>query len=141
MADVSLPGVEIRGAMEAGFEQILTPEAIGFIVDLERRFGAERRRLLARRAEIQARLDAGEKPDFLEETAKVRAADWTVAPLPKDLLDRRVEITGPVDRKMIINALNSGANVYMADFEDASTPSWANMVEGQMNLIAAVRRA
>src|SRR5271170_4367256 len=140
MADVSLAGVEIRGAMEPGFEEILTPEAIGFIVDLERRFGAERRRLLARRTEIQARLDTGEKPDFLKETADIRAADWTVAPLPKDLLDRRVEITGPVDRKMIINALNSGASVFMADFEDASTPSWTNMVEGQFNLRDAVRR-
>src|SRR5271168_2848734 len=109
MADMNLPGVEIRGAMQPGFDEILTPEAVGFIVDLERRFGAERQRLLARRAEVQAKLDAGEKPDFLKETAKIRDANWTVAPLPKDLLDRRVEITGPVDRKMIINALNSGA--------------------------------
>jgi malate synthase len=140
MADMNLPGVEIRGAMEPGFEAILTPEAVGFIVELERRFGAERRRLLARRAEVQARLDAGEKPDFLKDTAKIRDADWTVAPLPKDLLDRRVEITGPVDRKMIINALNSGASVFMADFEDASTPTWSNMVEGQFNLRDAVRR-
>ena len=93
------------------------------------------------RVERQKRLDAGEKPDFLPETAKIRESDWTVAPLPKDILDRRVEITGPVDRKMIINALNCGANVFMADFEDASTPTWANMIEGQYNLADAVRRA
>ncbi|MBV8170228.1 MAG: malate synthase A, partial [Alphaproteobacteria bacterium] len=140
MATLSPSGVEIRGAIKPGFEEILTPEALGFVAELERRFGPERKRLLARRAEIQARLDAGQKPDFLKETAPIRDADWTVAPLPKDLLDRRVEITGPVDRKMIINALNSGANVYMADFEDASTPSWTNMVEGQLNLRDAVRR-
>src|SRR5580658_907898 len=138
MADMNLPGVGIRGAMQPGFETILTPEAVGFIVDLERRFGAERR-LLARRADIQARLDAGEKPDFLKDTAKIRDADWTVAPLPRDLLDRRVEITGPVDRKMIINALNSGASVFMADFEDSNAPTWSNNIEGQDNLRDAVR--
>ena len=135
-----LPGVEIRGAMQPGFADILSPDALAFVADLERRFGPERRRLLTLRAERQARLDRGEKPDFLPETAAIRAANWTVAPLPRDLLDRRVEITGPVDRKMIINALNSGASVYMADFEDASTPTWANMIEGQLNLRDAVRR-
>src|SRR4029077_11291459 len=105
-----------------------------------RRFNPRREELLAARADRQKRLDTGEKPDFLAETARIRESDWTVAPLPTDILDRRVEITGPVDRKMIINALNCGANVFMADFEDASTPTWANMVEGQFNLMDAVRR-
>ncbi len=134
-------GVEIRGPIRPGYEKILTPAALAFIAELERRFGAERRRLLARRAELQARLDQGWKPDFLAETRTVRDSDWTVAPIPRDLLDRRVEITGPVDRKMVINALNSGANVYMADFEDASTPSWDNLIEGHVNLADAVRRS
>ena len=141
-APQALPqGVDIRGPIEPGFEAVLTPQALAFIAGLERRFGAERRRLLARRAELQAKLDQGWKPDFLAETRSVRDSDWTVAPIPKDLLDRRVEITGPVDRKMVINALNCGANVYMADFEDASTPSWENLIEGQLNLIDAVRRS
>ena len=133
-------GIEIRGPLEPRYDAILSPAALAFIATLERKFGAERRRLLGLRAERQARLDQGEKPDFLPETASVRAGDWTVAPLPKDLLDRRVEITGPVDRKMIINALNSGANVFMADFEDATTPTWDNLVEGQLNLRDAVDR-
>src|SRR5690349_3903872 len=133
--------IEIRGAMGPGYEQILSPAALDFVAELQRRFGAERDHLLARRAELQVKLDQGWKPDFLAETKTVRESDWTVAPLPKDLLDRRVEITGPVDRKMVINALNSGASVYMADFEDASTPSWANLIEGQINLRDAVRRA
>ncbi len=137
---IDLPGVAIRGPMLPGFERVLTPEALAFVVDLERRFGGERRRLLAARAARQARLDAGELPDFLPDTAHIRAADWKVWPVPADLQDRRVEITGPVDRKMIINALNSGASCYMADFEDATTPSWANQVSGQLNLMDAVRR-
>src|SRR5262249_53995224 len=99
--------IEIRGAMPPSYGEILTPEAITFLAELQRRFGAERERLLACRAELQAKLDQGWKPDFLAETKNVRESDWTVAPLPKDLLDRRVEITGPVDRKMVINALNS----------------------------------
>ena len=123
-----------------GYERVVTPEAIAFVVELERKFGAERKRLLARRQEVQAKLDAGWKPDFLPETQAIRDADWTVAPLPKDLLDRRVEITGPTDRKMVINALNSGSSVFMADFEDANTPSWANLIEGHINLMDAVRR-
>ncbi len=127
-------GVTVKGAMQPGFETILTAEAVAFIADLERRFGQRRRELLARRVEVQARLDAGWKPDFLPETKSIRDGDWTVAPLPADILDRRVEITGPVDRKMIINALNCGASVFMADFEDASTPTWSNMIEGQLNL-------
>src|SRR5580700_9716556 len=132
--------VEIRGTMRAGYDTVLSNDAVAFIAHLERQFGAERKRLLAARAERQKALDAGEKPDFPAETRAIREADWTVAPLPKDLLDRRVEITGPVDRKMVINALNSGANVFMADFEDANSPTWDNLVDGQVNLGHAVRR-
>ena len=138
MAEVK--GVEITGATAPDQERILTGAAVEFLAHLERTFGPERKRLLAARAERQLRLDAGEKPDFPAETRAVREGDWVVAPLPKDLLDRRIEITGPVDRKMVINALNCGASVYMADFEDASTPTWANLIEGQANLIDAVRR-
>ena len=119
---------------------MLTAEAIAFVAGLERKFGAERLRLLDQRTAIQRRLDAGWKPDLLPATKAVRENDWRVAPILRDLQDRRVEITGPTDRKMVINALNSGANVYMADFEDATTPSWDNLVEGQANLIDAVRR-
>lgn len=133
-------GVSIEGAVLPGFETVLTRDALAFVAELQRRFNPRREELLALRVERQKRLDAGEKPDFLPETAEVRESDWTVAPLPQDILDRRVEITGPVDRKMIINALNCGANVFMADFEDASTPTWTNMVEGQFNLADAVRR-
>src|SRR5262245_6268858 len=102
--DVTVPGVTIAALPDPAFQQILTPEATSFLAELERTFGAERLRLLAARQERQKRLDAGEKPDFPEETAHIRAGDWKVAPLPKDLLDRRIEITGPVDRKMVINA-------------------------------------
>lgn len=136
----ALPGVQILGARNKQSDEILTPEALQFVVDLERRFGKKVGELLAARAERQIRLDAGERPDFLPQTAEIRKADWTVAPLPADLLDRRVEITGPVDRKMIINALNSGASVFMADFEDSNTPTWSNLIEGQCNLRDAVRR-
>ncbi len=135
-----LPGVQILGARDKQTDEILTPEALNFIVDLERRFGPRRRELLAARVERQAKFDAGARPDFLPETAEIRKGDWKVAPLPADLLDRRVEITGPVDRKMVINALNSGASVYMADFEDANTPTWSNLIEGHINLRDAVRR-
>ncbi len=133
-------GVMVRGPMKPGYEKVLTPEAIDFAVELEREFGAERRRLLARRAEIQRRLDAGWKPDFLPETKAIRDGEWRVAPIPRDLKDRRVEITGPTDRKMVINALNCGTNIFMADFEDANTPTWDNLIEGQANLSDAVRR-
>jgi malate synthase len=133
-------GVSIDGVVHPGFEKVLTKEAIAFVADLQRRFNTRREELLAARVERQAGLDAGEKPDFLPETRQIRESDWTVAPLPQDILDRRVEITGPVDRKMIINALNCGANVFMADFEDASTPTWTNMVDGQFNLASAVHR-
>ena len=104
--------------------RVLTPEALAFVADLERQFGARRRELLDQRRLRQARFDAGERPDFLKETRRVREMDWRVAPAPVDLTDRRVEITGPVDRKMIVNALNSGAKVFMADFEDATSPTW-----------------
>jgi malate synthase len=137
---VSLPGVAVAALPDPAFQSVLTPEALAFLAGLERRFGPERLRLLAARRERQTRLDAGEKPDFLPETAHIRAGDWRVAPLPGDLLDRRVEITGPVDRKMVINALNSGASCYMADFEDSTAPTWANLLDGQRNLIDAVRR-
>jgi malate synthase len=137
----SLPGVEILASSHPGQDRVLTPAALQFIVDLQRQFNPRRVALLAARAERQTRLDAGEKPDFLKETQSIRESEWTVAPIPAELLDRRVEITGPVDRKMIINALNSGARVFMADFEDSNTPTWANQIEGQLNLMAAVRRS
>jgi malate synthase len=127
-------GVDLTGEMAPGYDTILTDEAIGFIATLERRFGDRRRELLAAREARQARIDAGELPDFLPETADVRAGDWTIAPLPDDLKDRRVEITGPTDRKMVINALNSGAYVFMADLEDSNCPTWDNMIGGQVNL-------
>jgi len=135
-----LPGVQIVGASDKQSDEILTPEALKFVVDLERRFGPKRRELLAARVARQTKFDAGERPDFLPETAEIRKANWTVDPLPADLLDRRVEITGPVDRKMVINALNSGASVFMADFEDSNTPTWSNLIEGHVNLRDAVRR-
>jgi malate synthase A len=131
-------GVTLRGQLPAGAESILTPGALGFVADLVRRFRPRVEELLERRRETQRRYDAGERPTFLAATEEIRSAPWTVAPLPADLLDRRVEITGPVDRKMVINALNSGANVFMADFEDSTSPTWRNVVEGQLNLRDAV---
>jgi malate synthase len=133
-------GFEVCAAATPSQDRVLTPDALAFVAALERKFGTERCQLLDRRAEIQRRLDAGWKPDFLPETRSIRDADWQVASIPRDLQDRRVEITGPTDRKMVINALNSGANVYMADFEDANTPSWENLIEGQLNLCDAVRQ-
>src|SRR5579863_10221140 len=135
-----LPGVEILAPISENHAQILTPAAIDFIVDLHRTFNPRRKELLERRRKRQVRLDAGERPDFLDETRSIRESDWTVALIPPDILDRRVEITGPVDRKMIINALNSGAKVFMADFEDSSTPMWNNLLDGHMNLRDAIRR-
>src|SRR5271170_6293260 len=117
-------GVVFRAPVTERYKAILTPEAVAFVVGLQRAFNGTRKELLAARVARQARLDAGERPDFLSETKGIRESEWKVAPLPKDLLDRRVEITGPVERKMVINALNSGASVFMADFEDASTPTW-----------------
>jgi malate synthase len=131
-------GVVVTGPTD-GFDAILTPDALAFVAELQRRFDGRRRELLAARTARQARFDAGELPTFLPETAEVRAGDWRVAPAPADLNDRRAEITGPVDRKMIINALNSGAKVFMADLEDATSPSWTNVIEGQINLRDAVR--
>ena len=119
---------------------ILSPAALGFVADLERAHRSRRRELLAAREQRQARFDAGDLPDFLAETQSVRDGDWRIASTPKDLTDRRVEITGPVDRKMVINALNSGARVFMADFEDSCSPTWDNLIEGQQNLMDAVRR-
>ena len=132
--------LEIRGPDVPGQDRILTPDAIEFVEQLVRRFGPLREQLLARRQEVQRRLRAGELPDFLEETADVRSAEWSVAPSAPDLTDRRVEITGPVERKMMINALNSGARVFMGDFEDALSPPWTNVISGQANCLDAVRR-
>jgi len=120
--------------------EVLSPEAVQFLTDLSRRFEPTRRELLERRSERQRDIDSGDLPHFLTETENIRAREWKVAPIPADLLDRRVEITGPVDRKMIINALNSGATVFMADLEDANSPTWENVINGQQNLYEAVRR-
>lgn len=133
-------GVEVLAPLSPEYQSILTPEALAFVASLHRKFEGTRRELLARRVLRQAELDAGRRPDFLPETAAVRAADWTIAPLPADLLDRRVEITGPVERKMMINALNSGAKSFMADFEDSNCPSWDNQIQGQINVRDAYRK-
>jgi malate synthase len=138
--DLSLPGVEFLAPSSERDDDVLPPRAVSFIVDLQRTFNVRRKELLVARHERQKRLDAGEKPDFLWETKEIRDSAWTVAPLPNDILDRRVEITGPVDRKMIINALNSGAKIFMADFEDSNTPTWNNLIDGQINLHDAIRR-
>ncbi|MFD1556415.1 malate synthase A [Paraburkholderia silviterrae] len=133
-------GMQITGEIKPGFETILTPEALELVAQLHRAFEPRRQELLKARAERTKRLDAGERPDFLAETKSIREGDWKIAPLPKDLERRRVEITGPVERKMIINALNSGADSYMTDFEDSNAPSWDNQITGQINLKDAVRR-
>jgi len=132
--------ISVLGRVSAEFAEILTEEALDFIADLHRRFDPRRQDLLARRAARQKEFDCGKLPDFLPDTQKTREQEWRVAPQPKDLLDRRVELTGPTDRKMVINALNSGASTFMADFEDANCPTWHNMVDGQINLRDAVRR-
>ncbi len=131
-------GVEILGAVTPAYSEILTPEAMRFLANLARRFEDTRQERLAARVKRQAEIDAGALPDFPAETAEIRAKAWTVAPIPRDLEDRRVEITGPVDRKMVINALNSGANVFMADFEDSNSPTWENNIEGHINLRDAI---
>src|SRR5262245_35068220 len=137
---LDLEAVEIRAPVDGKVAEILTPEALAFVARLQREFGPARDALLRRRAERRAELAAGAMPDFLPETRPVRDGDWRVAPAPTDFQQRWVEITGPTDRKMVINALNSGADVFMADFEDANTPTWTNLVEGQANLIDAIER-
>lgn len=136
---VTESGIQLRGALLLEYESILTPEALHFVEELEREFGERRKALLVLRKERQKRIDSGYDPDFLKETAEIRNGNWTIHPIPQDLQDRRVEITGPVDRKMVINALNSGAKVFMADFEDANSPTWQNCMEGQINLRDAIR--
>ena len=132
--------IEIRADMTPEFATVLSEEAVAFVAGLQRAFNERRLQLLRRREDRQQEINAGKLPDFLPETAEIREAAWTVASIPDDLQDRRVEITGPVDRKMIINALNSGANVYMADFEDSHSPTWEATLEGQINLRDAVDR-
>ncbi len=135
-----IPGIQVPPHQPNLYDRILTPQAIGFVAHLHRKYEQRRRDLMQARADRQARLDAGETFGFLPETRPIRESEWTVAPVPADLQDRRVEITGPVERKMIINALNSGASTFMADFEDSSTPTWDNMIRGQINLRQAVDR-
>ena len=140
MTTLQIEGLEIHAPITDAYAEILTPEALQFVAALIREFRDRRAEIFARREEIQAKLNAGELPDFHEETKDVRAGDWKCAPLPADLLNRRVEITGPVDRKMVINALNSGAKMFMADFEDSNSPTWGGLIEGQINLRDANRR-
>ena len=134
-------GIEITGPITSEYAEILTPEAMRFVAMLMRTFGERRDELLRQRAQRQIEFNAGKMPDFLPATAHIRDSDWTISPVPVDLQDRRVEITGPAERKMIINALNSGAQVFMADFEDSLAPTWENIVLGQINLRDAVKRA
>ncbi len=134
------PRVEILGPRIERSDEVLTPLALQLLASLHRRFNARRLELLAARAERQSEIDAGALPDFLAETAAVRAGNWRIAPVPADLRDRRVEITGPVDRKMIINALNAPVRAFMADFEDSCSPTWENIIRGQVNLFDAIRR-
>ncbi len=133
-------GITLRADIAPHHLDILTPQALAFVAKLHRQFDGRRQELLAKRAARQREFDAGTLPDFLAETTTIRGAAWTIAPQPADMLDRRVEITGPTDRKMVINALNCGASTFMADFEDANCPTWDNMVDGQRNLRDAVRR-
>src|SRR5687767_1147464 len=138
---ITLPaGMQITGEIKPGFERVLTPEALALVAKLSREFEPRRQELLAKRVERAKRLDAGERPDFLPATAHIREGDWRIAPIPQALACRRVEITGPVERKMVINALNSGADSYMTDFEDSNTPNWDNQIGGQINLFDAIRR-
>jgi malate synthase len=139
MATALLDRVEMRAPPAPGADEILTPDALAFVVRLEREFRDRREALLERRRERQREFDAGALPDFLPGTRAIREGGWSIAPPPPDLVDRRVEITGPTDRKMVINALNSGARAFMADFEDANCPTWSNLIGGQANLRDAVR--
>src|ERR1700682_1289212 len=131
--------VAVLGRVTPEFKQILTPEVLEFVAKLERQFGPRRKALLAARVARQKEFDAGRLPGFLPGAKSIRDKEWRVAPQPKDMLDRRVEITGPTDRKMVINALNCGASTFMADFEDANCPTWHNMIDGQLNLRDAAR--
>jgi malate synthase len=133
-----MEGLDVVAPAQGRAREVLSPEALEFVAGLHRRFNPRREELLRAREERQERVTAGELPDFLPDTREIREGDWEVAPVPRDLQDRRVEITGPVDRKMVINALNSGARCFMADFEDANSPTWENCVEGQANLIDAI---
>src|SRR2546421_592011 len=137
----TIKGLEVLGAPGNAQNEILTPQALGFFVELQREFNPRRLELLRARSIAQQAIDGGELPRFLTETRDVRESDWRVDPVPADLQDRRVEITGPVDRKMVINALNSGARCYMADFEDAHSPTWDATLDGQINIRDAVRGA
>jgi malate synthase len=141
MTSTAPEGITLLGAMPAPYREILTPQALAFVAKLARKFEPRRRELMALRGARQAEFNAGRLPDFLPETRSVRESEWSIGGVPADLQDRRVEITGPTDRKMVINALNSGANVFMADFEDSNAPTWANMIEGQINLRDAIRRS
>ncbi|HSY27936.1 MAG TPA: malate synthase A [Burkholderiaceae bacterium] len=141
MTQLNLPaGMEIIGEIKPGFDRVLTADALALVAKLTRAFEPRRQQLLATRVERAKRLDAGERPDFLPETAHIRDGDWKIAPIPKALECRRVEITGPVERKMVINAFNSGADSYMTDFEDSNTPNWDNQITGQINMMDAVRK-
>jgi malate synthase len=133
-------GVEVSAPTSSEFEEILTPEAVAFVAKLSREYGGRVDELLQARQERQERINEGEMPDFLEETKDIREGDWKIAPIPDDLQDRRVEMTGPPDRKMTINAMNSGSSCWMSDFEDANCPTWHNMLESQLNLRDAVNR-
>jgi len=135
-----IPGIQLPEEQPNLYDRILTPAAVGFVAHLHRKYEERRRACMKARTERQARLDAGETFHFLPETRSIRESEWTVGPIPKDLQDRRVEITGPTDRKMVINALNSGASTFMADFEDSLTPTWDNVLQGQINLRQAVDR-
>lgn len=135
-----LDGIVIKAPVTAEYAEILTPEALSFVAELARTFDPRRQELLQCRVERWDALKAGKMPDFLEETKDIRGGDWKVASIPADFANRRTEITGPTDRRMVINALNSGANVFMSDFEDANAPSWDNIVQGQINLRDAIRR-
>ena len=135
---MSTTDVELHGPIDAAYEDVLTPGALAFVSALQREFGPRRKELLEARAKRRARLAHGEMLDFRDETRKIRESDWTVAPVPEEMQQRWVEITGPTDRKLVINALNSGADGFMADFEDANAPTWRNMVEGHINLRDAI---
>jgi malate synthase len=136
---LQISGATLSAPVPADCAEVLSPEALTLVTELHRRFNTRRKNLLAQREERQTRIDGGTFPDFLPETEQIRKASWTVAPIPADLQDRRVEITGPVDRKMVINALNSGAKIFMADFEDSNSPTWYNNISGQLNLRDAIR--